>query len=178
MIALMLPTMSVTTQAEGKNGGGEKSAFALESSSIEDGEEGISTEQEIKLTFSKNVNNLAVVDANKECFDIQNVATGESVLEEVITYDDQLDRDNRNNIVLEADLEDAQIYQILIAETMQAKSGQILEKPVTIQFATTGAVLPKEQNPWANRLVSLGLGMILASICVLMIKRNRKARNS
>ncbi len=178
MVALLLPVMSLSAEAENKSGSGEKSAFSLESSSIEDGAEGIDVNQEIKLTFSKNVNNLSVVEDNKACFDIQNIATGDSVLEEVITYDDQLDRDNRNHMVLEAELEEAKLYEIRISENMKSKSGQTLGEPVTIQFATTGATLPKEQNPWVSRIMSLGIGMILASFCILMAKRNKRARNA
>ena len=137
MVAMLMPVMSVN--AGNGAGGGKDLPLCVESATIEDGEENVEIDREIKLVFAKNVNNMAVVDNNKTCFEIVD-ADGNSVLENVVTFDDQLDRDNRNNIVLEATLEEGNSYTITVDKNMMAKSGQTLGEEVVIQFATAGGV--------------------------------------
>ncbi len=142
VVTMIMPT--VVRAEQGKNGGGSEATFSLSSSSIEKDEKSVELDREIKLTFSKNVNNITVIEENKNCFDIVD-AEGNSVLTEVITFDDQLDKDNRNNIVLDAQLEANTDYIIEIDKAVTSKSGQSLESDIEIPFTTANGVA--ESNP-------------------------------
>ena len=151
--------------------GGQNTPFSLESATIVEGEKNVELDREIKLTFSKNINNIVVQEHNSSCFDIIETETEISVLEKVITFDDQLDRDNRKNIAIEANLEEGKNYTIIIKKEIASKNGNTFPEDLKINFSTIGAAgAPNSFTP----ILYLGIGLVAIIILIIIFKRKKK----
>lgn len=131
-----------TVSAEGGegSGGGKSEPLALVSSSIVNGETNVSLKPEIKLTFSKNIVNMKVVENNKNCFSLI-TADGSPVPFSLILADDQIDFERRNDAVIipKVDLNPGTTYSVKISSSLQSKSGVTTGKETKITFTTKEA---------------------------------------
>lgn len=136
------------------SGGGKSEPLALVSSSIANGETNVSLKPEIKLTFSKNIVNMKVIENNKNCFSLM-TADGIAVPFNLILADDQIDFERRNDAVIipKADLNPGTTYSVKISSSLQSKSGVTTGKETKITFTTkeavkttTGTDKPKTDN--------------------------------
>jgi len=132
---------AVTGWAAGEgSGGGAGSPLAIVSSTVSNGEAGVNLDREIKFVFSKNIANISVEENNHNCFSMTD-SSGNMVPIEVITFDDQLESEKKNDLIVkpEALLEGEQ-YTITISPDLQAKNGDKLGEEVTYTFSTIGYV--------------------------------------
>lgn len=136
-----------------------------------DGSSNIPTDTEIKINFSKNVVNLSVKDTNLKCFSMKD-NEGNVADVNVVMADDQIDRENRNDIILVPvnGLEEEKEYTITISSNLTAKNGNTLGEEKTITFSTVGFV-----NEDKVDIVKIALIIIIAVIIVfVVIKLNKK----
>lgn len=135
----MIPLSALAGDGDG-TGGGQDEPLALASSSPANGQTGVGLQPVIKLTFTKNVINLAIRDANKKCFSMVS-STGSNVAIEVIMADDQIYPEEKRNVSLKPlqALKPNSTYTVKISSQLQAKSGVSLGREVTIKFTTAGA---------------------------------------
>ncbi|UWG96632.1 Ig-like domain-containing protein [Dehalobacter sp. DCM] len=169
--------------------GEEKTPLEISSATITDGEKDVPLNKEIKFVFSKNIANITVAENNKNCFSMTD-SKGQPVTIEVITYDDQLERDKRNDIVIKPiELKDAEQYTITISPDVTSKSGEKLGKEVTYTFSTKGYVpstqagaspqasgssAPAGNNPLVWWIVGVGAIVIIAAAIILYINHRNK----
>lgn len=134
------------------SGGGQGNPLSLATSYPANGQQGVATATDIKLTFSKNVINMSVKDNNSNCFSMT-TASGESVPIQVIMADDQMEPEEKRDVILkpQSELKPGITYKITIAGGLQSKSGVTLGSPVHVSFTT---VAP----PKATNIVSTGEG--------------------
>lgn len=140
MIACLfiIPLSALAGDGDG-TGGGQDEPLALASSSPANGQTGVGLQPVIKLTFTKNVINLSIRDANKKCFSLVS-STGSNVAIEVIMADDQIYPEEKRNVSLKPlqSLQANSTYTVKISPQLQAKSGVSLGREVTIKFTTAG----------------------------------------
>lgn len=142
LLGVFCCTMAVLPALAGQgdvSGGGKNNPLSMESSSPADGQKNVALPVEIKCSFSKNVVNMTVSDNNKKCFALYS-ADGKKVPVEVVMADDQVDPENRRNIVLRPlqGLEPGTTYTVKVAPELQSKSGVNLGEEVVITFTTAG----------------------------------------
>ncbi len=152
---LLFNLLALAGEGDG-SGGGQGVPLGLESSSPADGQPGVTLQPEIKLTFNKNVINLAIREANKGCFSLA-VKNGSSVPIEVIMADDQIHPEEKRNVSLKPlqALKPGTGYVVRISPQLQAKNGTRLGHEVTVNFVTAGTapvaqepvVIPSTPNP-------------------------------
>lgn len=155
LIASLLMIMPVLAGESDGTGGGQDIPLGLASSTPADGQTGVALQPEIKLTFNKNVINLAIRDANKNCFALVSSA-GSKVAIEVIMADDQIYPEEKRNVSLKPlqALKPATTYIVKISPQLQAKNGTSLGHEVTVKFITAGtAVVSPQPAPVAPTTV-------------------------
>ena len=141
LVLLFLSTF--TAFAEGGNGdgtgGGKNKPLELASSSIANGEENVSRNPEIVLTFNKNVVNFTVKDNNKKCFSMTD-EDGNSVPINVIMGDDQVDPDIKRIITItpQSPLTPGTTYLLKIGGGITSKSGVQIGRDSYIAFTVAG----------------------------------------
>jgi len=135
---VMLVIPALAGEGDG-SGGGSNIPLGLASSTPADGQTGVALQPEIKLTFNKNVINLAIRDANKNCIALVSVV-GSNVPIEVIMADDQLYPEEKRNISVKPlqALQPGTAYTLKISPQLQAKNGTSLGHEVTVKFVTAG----------------------------------------
>jgi len=138
LVLILLLGFPSLVLAAGDGSGGEDKAFDIVSSTVENGEEDVNIDREIKFVFSKNVANISVAENNRQCFSMTD-SGGNAVPIEVITFDDQLEREKRNDIIVKPGaLKEAEEYTITISPDLQSKSGETLGKEIKYTFSTPG----------------------------------------
>jgi len=132
-------SLSVFAGEGNGSGGGKQTPLTLESSNPSDGQKEVKLPVEIKLTFSKNVVNMAVRDNNKKAFKLSS-DDGKVIPVEVIMADDQIEPDKNQDVMLKPtqDLKAGTAYQVTIAPQIQSKSGVSLGKEAVLNFTTVG----------------------------------------
>ncbi len=119
-------------------GSGQDMPLALESSTVVHGETEVETGREIKLVFSKNISNIAVRDNNLGCFTLTDSA-GAAVPAEIVLFDDQLERERRNDVVIKpAAMKEAECYRLTVSTNLTAKNGANLPEELVVVFSTPG----------------------------------------
>lgn len=123
------------------SGGGQGVPLELASSIPADGQKNVAVNEDIKLTFNKNVIYLEIRENNKKCFSLL-TADGSKVPIEVIMADDQINPEEKRNISIHPlqVLKPGTAYAVKISPTLQAKNGTSLGREVTINFVTAGTV--------------------------------------
>jgi nucleoid-associated protein YgaU len=118
------------------SGGGQEEPLAIESSNIQDGQAGVAVDEKIKITFTKNITFDSVRLGNEKAFSI--VDQDGNPVEINIILADSSNRDERNNVVIEAvnGFEEGKTYILTIDASLESKSGATLGKAETIKFTT------------------------------------------
>lgn len=142
MIALLMCFVIACSVQAGEgdgSGGGSTVPLGLASSTPANGQTGVELQPLLKLTFNKNVINLAIRDANKKCFTLITSA-GSMVPIEVIMADDQLYPEEKRNISVKPlqALQPGTAYTLKISPELTAKNGTSLGHVVTLNFVTVG----------------------------------------
>lgn len=168
LVLVMAVSMVITAAAwaagEGSGGGAGK-PLEIVSCSISDGETDVSLDREIKFVFSKNIANISVAENNRNCFTMTD-SRGNAVPIEVITFDDQLESEKKNDIIVRPEaLQEAEQYTITISPDLQAKNGDKLGQEVKYTFSTVGYV-PAEAG---NTESSTQLWLYLVVIAVILV---------
>ena len=146
-----LPVLAAGGTGSGSGGGGgsksESSSgdsegntpLTLEASEPKDGTKNVAVDAQIKLTFSKNVVNMQVKDANIKCFSMQD-SKGQAVLIDIKMADDQMEPEGKNDaiIVPRQPLAEGETYTVAISQELSAKNGAKLEKATKVSFSTVG----------------------------------------
>lgn len=151
-------TISNPPGSGGGEGGGKDEPLALVESDPRDGSYGVDLDAEIELKFSKNVVYLGVRDANRQAFSLW--SGDERIDAEIVMVDDQIEFDRRNYVVVRPSepLERATTYVVRVDDTLESKSGAVLESPVEVEFHTVGYVPPFVYAAIAAALVMAGVG--------------------
>jgi len=131
----------------GGTGGGSLQPFALESSTPASGAKDIPLDTKFVLLFNKNVVNIAVKENNQKAVTLW--AGTQQVEVEIQMTDDQVEREDRELITLvpKEPLAEATEYILKIDETLTAKNGSNLEKPIELRFYTAGYEFPAGYEP-------------------------------
>lgn len=130
---------SGTGQGNG-TGGGQNQPLSLVSSIPADETKDFPINGEIKLSFNKNVVNLAVKDNNKACFELYS-SDGTKIPIEIIMPDDQINPELNENVTIKPSQEllGSTAYVVKISPQLQAKNGTTLGQEVTVKFTTAAA---------------------------------------
>jgi hypothetical protein len=138
-IFLLFTSLSVLAGEGDGSGGGQTVPLGLASSTPSNGQTGVELQPLVKLTFNKNVINLAIRDVNKNCFALVTSA-GSQVPIEVIMADDQLYPEEKRNISVKPlqALQPGTAYTLKISPELMAKNGTSLGHEVTLNFVTEG----------------------------------------
>ncbi|MGB7446599.1 MAG: Ig-like domain-containing protein [Dethiobacteria bacterium] len=172
MAATLLVPFAAGAWAAG-DGSGAGKPLEIVSSSISDGETDVPLDREIKFVFSKNIANITVAENNRQCFTMTD-SSGNTVPIEVIIFDDQLEREKRNDIVVKPEsLREGEQYTIAISPNLQAKSGDKLEKEVKYTFSTVGfdsEAGGESSSPWIYIAVAI---VVIAVLAFLLLKRRK-----
>ena len=131
----------------GGTGGGSLQPFAFESSTPASGAKDIPSDTKFVLQFNKNVVNIAVKENNQKAVTLW--AGAQQVEVEIQMTDDQVEREDRELITLvpKEPLAEATEYILRIDETLTAKNGSSLEKPIELRFYTAGYEFPAGHEP-------------------------------
>lgn len=118
------------------NGGGD-SVPLLDFSTPADGDTGVDPTQEITLTFTNNIANAAVREANIECIQLLD-SDGNPVAMEVQIADDQVEPDLKRIAVIvpSEPLNTDSEYSVVISPELTSKNGVQLGEEVVITFTT------------------------------------------
>ena len=118
----------------GTGGGG---GLTLDSSTVSNNETDVELTRELNFVFSNNVTNLTVKDNNESCFSMTD-ETGAQVQINVILADDQLERDLRNDILIEVigGMEPGKTYTIHISGNVMARNEATLGEDISFTFTT------------------------------------------
>lgn len=149
-IILCLLTSVPAVFAEGGDGSGngqnQNIPFALDKTSIDDGEENVSLTPTIQLDFNKNICNIAVLPNNKKCFHLSD-ESGRPVAIQLIFPDDQVQQTYKRQVFIkpEAPLKPNTGYRIAIDRVLTAKNGMAIDNAYTLHF-TTGTQAVQEKN--------------------------------
>jgi len=137
VISCILIAMPVLAGQGNGSGGGQDEPLNLVSSTPTTGDMNFPINGEIKLSFNKNVVNLAVKDSNKACFGLYN-PDGSKLPIEVIMPDDQINPEQNQNVTLKPlqELRNGTAYVIKISPQLQAKNGTKLGKEIVVSFVT------------------------------------------
>ncbi len=117
-------------------GGGQDEPLELVSSTPADGAGGVAVDTEIRLSFSKNVINMMVKDANLECFSLY--AGNEPIAVKVKMADDQIEPEYKKDVVLVPveSLKPGTSYTIKVDPELKSKSGVTLGEELKLGFTT------------------------------------------
>lgn len=116
------------------------------SSSITNGETDVAPDREIKLVFSKNISNITVKENNLNCFSMTD-SSGQPLPISVILFDDQLEREKRNDVVIQPEaLRDPEKYSITVSTALTSKNGASLSEPIVVEFSTAGYKAPRPKH--------------------------------
>lgn len=133
------------------SGGGKGQPLAIVSSIPANGATGVSSQEPITVTFSKNVVYMTVREKNQKCFSLWRGQ--ESVPAEIILADDQVEFEKRRDVVVKPQqpLQPGTTYRLEIAPQLESKSGVTLGEKTTISFTTAGIaansdMIPKDQE--------------------------------
>lgn len=142
ILLLSLPSFEIAL-AEGGEGGGKSEPLTIASSSIAEGATGVSLNPEIKLTFTKNIVNMKVIDNNRNCFSFIE-ANGTAVPFDLILADDQIEFEKRNDalIIPKSELKPGTSYSVKISSNLKSKSGVTTGKEIVLTFSTKEAEKP------------------------------------
>lgn len=139
VIILSIITISIPSAADNGDGsgGGKDEPLALLSSVPANGASEVAVDTVIILGFSKNVINMSVADANRNCFVLLD-ASGSKIPLNVIIADDQIEPEKKRIISVKPQnkLQPGTNYTLVIYATLQSKSGVSLGKDVKIRFKT------------------------------------------
>ena len=126
-------------------GGGENRGIPVElsSSSVANGQNGVPVTGLITLTFSKNVVNMSVGDANKAHFTLTD-SNGSLVPINIVMADDQMEPDKKRDVIIQPvqPLRPGERYTLTIAKGLQSKSGDATQDDIRIAFTTASQGLP------------------------------------
>ena len=144
---LLMALPALAGEGDG-SGGGSTVLLGLASSTPANGQTGVELQPLLKLTFNKNVINLAIRDANKKCFTLVTSA-GSVVPIEVIMADDQLYPEEKRNISIKPlqALQPGTAYTLKISPELTAKNGTSLGHVVTLNFVTEGTATAAPTAP-------------------------------
>lgn len=164
LIAILM-MLSPVIRAEG----GKSSPLTISSSSIVDGETNVETRREIKFVFSKNISNLTVKETNLACFSLTD-SSGATVPIKTILFDDQLERDKRNEVIIVPEaLQSAEQYTLTISADLTAKNGASPVADITFSFSTPGF---KSRSPFPPALKITAVMLIGVAFGVFMKRRH------
>lgn len=136
----------ISAQAEKDSGGGKSTPLSMVSSSITNGETDVAPDREIKLVFSKNISNITVKENNLNCFSMTD-SSGQPLPISVILFDDQLEREKRNDVVIQPEaLRDPEKYSITVSTALTSKNGASLSEPIVVEFSTAGYKAPRPKH--------------------------------
>ncbi len=115
------------------SGGGKNQPLNVESASIQDGD-CVLPDSEITLTFSKNVVNSTVREANIALFKVED-ANGNAVSAEIVMADDQVEPEKKNDVVIRfpQPLADGS-YTVTAMAGITSKSGDKTESDYVLSF--------------------------------------------
>jgi len=138
LFCLLILTPAFAGNGDG-SGGGQGEPLSLVSANPANHQKGVPVNAQIKLTFNKNVVNMTVRDHNQKCFTLVS-SDGDKVPLTVQMADDQIAPDQKRNVVLvpAQALKPGTGYTVMIAPSLQSKSGVTLGKEVRITFTTAG----------------------------------------
>lgn len=168
MVAAFLLAVTVTAWAAGDgsgggSGGGAGKPLEIVSSSISNGESDVNLDREINFVFSKNIANISVADNNRQCFTMTD-SSGNTIPIEVIIFDDQLEREKRNDIIVKPEtLQEAEQYTITISPDLQAKSGDKLGEENKYTFSTVGFAAETSGNSSSLWIYIVVIALIVAA---------------
>ncbi|RKD25833.1 hypothetical protein BEP19_02545 [Ammoniphilus oxalaticus] len=167
---LVVLVSSVDAKGDGTGGRpGKGIAFALETSSIKNGEKQVPLDQEIKLSFSHNVVHPGITQQNKAAISLLDHA-GEDVDIEIHLTDDQIDSEKQREITIKPTdpLTKGTTYRLQIEPTFQAENGMTLDEPIELAFTTES--VPK-QTVQAGFIV---IGLCAVGALVSIVARQKK----
>lgn len=150
------------------SGDSEGAPLSLVSSTPAAGAKNVAVDSQIKLTFSKNVVNMAVKDNNLKCFSLLD-AKGQAVAIDVKMADDQIEADKKNDVILipRQTLNGGEQYSVVVSKDLTAKNGTKMDKETKVTFSTVG----KTGNVLLNPAVDVA--MIAAAIVTVYLVRRR-----
>lgn len=148
----------------GNNGG--NNPLSLDISMPADGAADIPVDQEIKLTFSNNVINSSIKENNMSCFQLVD-STGKEVAIEVIMGDDQINPDQKNDIIVKPieNLSEGITYSLKINGDLSSKNGNTLSEEIIVSFSTVSSGM--------NKNIILIAGIFVVAIIALFIRRKK-----
>ncbi len=139
----------------GGTGGNKDEGLSVVASSVDEGQS-ISGDEAITLTFSKNVVNSKVKEANASLFSLQS-ASGEEISVEVVMADDQIEQDKKNDVVIQpTEKLEAGEYILTAKAGIESKNGTVMEKDYTLKFAVSGEVKAEETKAEEAKTAATG----------------------
>jgi hypothetical protein len=136
----------LSVSAETGSGVEQKTPLVIFSSSIENGEKDVEVDREIKLVFSENISSLSIKENNLTCF-VMTDSKGLEIPFELILFDDQLEPEKWNNVILKPrSLRAGKRYTITVRKGLMAQNGTSLESDISIRFSTLGYVSDAESG--------------------------------
>ena len=156
----------------GGTGGGKAKPLELDYSQPAFDEKNLPTDTQFKLHFTKNVVYLAARENNKKAITLWEGDT--QVEAEIYMVDDQLNFEERNfvTVIPKKPLKEATEYTIKVDDTLTAKSGAKLEKPVEVHYYTVGY-----QAFPVGGYVAIGAAIAaLAAVIWIVMKKKRKEK--
>lgn len=158
----------------GGSGGGAGNPLEIVSSSISDGESDVNVDREIKFVLSKNIANISVAENNRQCFTMTD-SSGNTIPIEVITFDDQLEPEKKNDIIIKPEaLQEGEQYTITISPDLQAKSGDKLDKEIKYTFSTVGFASEAGGNSSSSSLWIYIVVIIVVVVAAFLFLKGRK----
>ena len=179
MITALLLAFTVTAWSAGDgsgggSGGGAGKPLEIVSSSISNGESDVNVDREIKFVLSKNIANISVAENNRQCFTMTD-SSGNTIPIEVITFDDQLEPEKKNDIIVKPEaLQEAEQYTITISPDLQAKSGDKLGKEIKYTFSTVGFASEAGGNSSSSSLWIYIVVIIVVVVAAVLFLKGRK----
>ncbi|MHB1420150.1 MAG: Ig-like domain-containing domain [Bacillota bacterium] len=140
----------------GSGTGGENSdPLTLAASSPANGQKDVPLTSNIKLTFNKNVVNMAVKENNLKSIGLYTAADAK-VPVEITMADDQIQPEYKDDITINPvnELLPSTTYKVIIAPELTAKNGTVLGKQVVITFTTVGESQTAENNTGSTKTTS------------------------
>lgn len=148
LMLLLMPLLTCGAAEDGAgdgSGGGKSQPLMLLTSVPADGAGNVPVDNQIKLSFNKNVVNMSVKENNLSCFTLK--SGQKDVPFKVIMADDQIRPEGKRDIVLvpETPLQPGTSYTIGVSSNLQAKNGSTLARALSISFTTSGGKVTDKQ---------------------------------
>lgn len=149
VMALLIPMNAFAAGDGTGTGGGKGEALTVSSATVQDGDT-LSAGDSITLTFSKNVTNASVAEANQALFTVAD-SQGAPVEIQVVMADDQIEPDKKNDVVIQLpqDLADGS-YVLTAAAGVTSKSGEAMKEDYTLTFTVGQAAQSGESGAQAD----------------------------